>query len=165
MRHLWRVILGIVMGGMMTACQSTSGPGDEKILDNAPVLAPDDIEDGLGTDEEDPPSEPVEVVPPKPRFVMENIMNLAPGTLRNILGKASLVRKEKDVEVWLYQNQECTLHLYFYPNENDDMRLDYVETSGLGLSSENPTVSPNACLDSHVSDRPEDGTPSSLLQD
>lgn len=94
--------------------------------------------------------EPVIAEPAKPRFIIENIMNLAPDTLQNILGEPSLKRMEKHVRVWLYKNGECILHLYFYPNDNGDFRLDYVETSAVDLSADNPTVSPNACLDSHV---------------
>lgn len=94
--------------------------------------------------------EPMIPAPPKPRFVIENIMNLAPDTLRNILGKPSLRRMEKDARVWLYRNSECILHLYFYPDDNGDFRLDYVNTSALDSDADNPTVSPNACLDSHV---------------
>ena len=95
-------------------------------------------------------AEPVIILPPKPRFVIDNIMNLAPDTLENILGTPSLKRTEKDVRVWLYQNAECILHLYFYPNENGDFRLDYVEAAAADLTSDNPTVSANACLDSFV---------------
>ena len=65
-------------------------------------------------------------------------------------GTPSLKRTEKDVRVWLYQNAECILHLYFYPNENGDFRLDYVEAAAADLTSDNPTVSANACLDSLV---------------
>lgn len=111
--------------------------------------------------EQAPPPPPIEVVavivevvipaaPPTPRFVIDNIMNLAPDTVQNILGEPSLNRAEKDVRVWLYKNSECILHLYFYPNDNGDFRLDYVETMAVDLSADNPTVSPNACLDSHV---------------
>ncbi|MCF8473214.1 MAG: hypothetical protein K9G26_00845 [Emcibacter sp.] len=88
--------------------------------------------------------------PVSPRFLMENMMNLAPETVQNILGEPSLIRTEKDVHVWLYHNTECVLHLYFYPNDNGDYRLDYTETAGIGLKSLNPTVSPNACLDSFI---------------
>ncbi len=94
--------------------------------------------------------EPVIPEPPKPRFVIENIMNLAPDTLQNILGEPSLKRQEREARVWLYQNAECILHLYFYSNENGDFRLDYVDTEAVNLHANNPTVSPNACLDSHV---------------
>jgi len=94
--------------------------------------------------------DPVVEVAPKPRFVVENIMNLAPGTLRNILGNPSLERKEKGVQVWLYTNAECVLNLYFYPDDNGDFRLDYVATEATDPTAENPTVSPNGCLDSHV---------------
>ncbi len=94
--------------------------------------------------------EPVIPEPPKPRFIIENIMNLTPDTLQNILGEPSLKRTEKDVRVWLYKNSECVLHLYFYPNDNGDFRLDYVETGAVDINADNPTVSPNACLDSHL---------------
>lgn len=86
----------------------------------------------------------------KPRFVIESIMGLAQDTLQNILGEPSLKRHERDVRVWMYRNEECVLHLYFYSNENGDFRLDYVEAGAVDLSADNPTVSSEACLDSHV---------------
>ena len=104
----------------------------------------------------------VEVVveePLKPHFILENIMNLAPDTLQNILGKPSLKRVERDARVWLYRNDECVLHLYFYPDDNGDFRLDYVETAAADMTADNPTVSPGACLDSHVASEDIIGDP------
>ncbi|NOZ42848.1 MAG: hypothetical protein GXP02_06760 [Alphaproteobacteria bacterium] len=90
----------------------------------------------------------------KPRFVIATIMGLAPETIQNILGTASLIRKEKNARVWLYKNQECRLHLYFYPNDNGDFRLDYIETAAVNSSTKATTkghgLSPNACLDSLI---------------
>ncbi len=99
---------------------------------------------------EEPVVEEVVKRPPAPRFIIENIMNLTPDTLQNILGLPSLKRVEGDVRVWLYRNSQCVLHLYFYPDDNGDSRLDYVATEAVNPLADNPTVSPNACLDSHV---------------
>ncbi len=99
---------------------------------------------------EEPVAEEVVESPPAPRFIIENIMNLTPDTLQNILGEPSLKRAEHDVRVWLYHNSQCVLHLYFYPDDNGDFRLDYVATEAVDPAADNPTVSPNACLDSHV---------------
>tara|TARA_R110002073_G_scaffold198780_3_gene357958 strand:+ start:5905 stop:6345 length:441 start_codon:yes stop_codon:yes gene_type:complete len=136
-----RVFAVCLSVGFLAACQKASAP----VVETAPP-APVVIE------AQTPP--PVEIAP-EPRFVIDNIMNLARGTLRDILGDASLVRKEKDAEVWLYRNDHCVMHLYFYPNDNDDYRLEYVNTRGVGLSLDNPTVSPNACLDSHLLAAPQ----------
>ena len=46
--------------------------------------------------------------------------------------------------------QRLHLHLYYYPSDNGDFRLDYVETMAADMTADNPTVSPNACLSSHV---------------
>lgn len=123
---------------ILTGCQGKAAPVEqapppEPVIEEVEVIVEPDIPE-----------------PPKPRFVIENIMNLAPDTLQNILGEPSLKRTEKDARVWLYRNSECILHLYFYPNENGDFRLDYVATAALDQTADNPTVSPNACLDSHV---------------
>ncbi len=101
--------------------------------------------------------EPIIVEPPKPHFIVKNIMDLSQGTLQNILGKPSLIRTEKNAQVWLYDNDQCVMHLYFYPNDMGDFRLDYVETAAVDLSADNPTVSANACLDSHVIHEVENG--------
>ncbi|MCF6216383.1 MAG: hypothetical protein L3J58_09435 [Emcibacter sp.] len=99
---------------------------------------------------EEAPEEPIVITPPRPRFIMENIMGLTPDTLLNILGEPSLRRHEREAEVWLYGNSECRLHLYYYPDDNGDFRLDYVAAAAADPAAENPTVSPNACLNSLV---------------
>lgn len=138
-------LLGVLF---LVACQAK-----DKAVEQTPPPPEPVLEETSETAKE---AETIVVEPPKPRFVIENILNLAPATLFNILGQPALLRKEKDAEVWLYRNQECVMHLYFYPNDNGDFRLEYVETLGVDIAAPNPTVSPNACLDSHVLE-PEDG--------
>ena len=36
---------------------------------------------------------------------------------------------EKKSEVWLYDNQFCNAHVYFYENDNSDLHVEYIETS------------------------------------
>ncbi len=80
-----------------------------------------------------PPPAPVEVIivakPPEPRFKMSNIMGLERNTVENILGQPSLKRVEKEAEVWLYDNQFCNAHVYFYEDDNSAMHVQYVETA------------------------------------
>lgn len=150
--------LVILLGG----CQVQIAPVEQ----NPPVSSP-------AMEEMEVIEESVIPEPPKPRFVIENIMGLAPDTLQNILGVPSLRRQERDARVWLYLNPECILHLYFYTNENGDFRLDYVDTEAVDPTADNPTVSPTACLDSHVmpeeitetSQRPYPGTDTGLQPD
>ncbi len=137
--------LSLLLVFLLWGCQATNAPEVE-----SPTLTPPVAPIPQVVEVVEVRPEPIVIAPSKPRFVIETIMNLAPATLLNILGNPSLKRKEKDVRVWLYKNKECVLHLYFYPNENGDFRLDYVETTGVDLSADNPTVSPNACLTSHV---------------
>jgi hypothetical protein len=67
--------------------------------------------------------------PPEPAFQMSNIMGLQKSTVENILGIPSLKRVEKSAEVWLFDNQFCNAHVYFYENDNGDMHVEYIETS------------------------------------
>lgn len=67
--------------------------------------------------------------PAEPRFQMSNIMGLTKGTVENIMGKPSLKRIENKAEVWLYDNQFCNAHVYFYENDNSDLQVEYIETS------------------------------------
>lgn len=67
--------------------------------------------------------------PPEPRFQMSNIMGLEKSTVESILGIPSLKRVEKETEVWLYDNQFCNAHVYFYEDDNSDMHVEYIETS------------------------------------
>lgn len=81
-----------------------------------------------------PAPEPVvEITPapkkPEPRFKMSNIMGLEKNTVENIMGAPSLKRIEKEAEVWLYDNQFCNAHVYFYEDENSDMYVEYIESS------------------------------------
>lgn len=67
--------------------------------------------------------------PAEPAFQMTNIMGLQKSSVEDILGVPSLKRIEKEAEVWLYDNQFCNAHIYFYENDNSDMHVEYVETS------------------------------------
>jgi hypothetical protein len=67
--------------------------------------------------------------PAEPRFQMSNIMGLTINTVENILGEPSLKRVENQAEVWLYDNQFCNAHVYFYENDNSDLQVEYIETS------------------------------------
>ncbi len=107
-----RVILISIF--LLTAC----GP-EEKLAETPPPA---------------PESAPVPEIaakpkPAEPRFQMANIMGLQKSTVESILGAPSLKRIEKQAEVWLYDNQFCNAHVYFYENDNSDMMVEYVETS------------------------------------
>ncbi|MDG1994942.1 MAG: hypothetical protein P8J14_00480 [Emcibacteraceae bacterium] len=98
---------------LLVAC----GP-EEKVVESAPPA----------------PEAPVPVIadkpdPEEPRFQMSNIMGLTTGTVENILGEPSLKRVENQAEVWLYDNQFCNAHVYFYENDNSDLQVEYIETS------------------------------------
>lgn len=67
--------------------------------------------------------------PAEPRFRTSNLIGLEKTTINEILGIPSLKRVEKQVEVWLYDNQFCNAHIYFYENDNSNMHVEYVETS------------------------------------
>ncbi|WP_321394472.1 hypothetical protein [Emcibacter sp.] len=95
-------------------------------------------------------AEPVPEPEPDPLFRVENIIGLSPLTVEGILGPAEVVRHEKDARIWMYKNSDCVIHLYFYENELGDLTLDYVDSLAADLSSPNPTVSSDACLDSFV---------------
>lgn len=137
--------ISFLLSLLLVGCQATQAPVIE-----TPLPEPVAVEEVT--------PEPVIVEPPKPKFIMANIMNLAPGTVQNILGVPLLKRKDKNVQVWLYRNSECILNLYFYPDENNDLKLDYVDTDAVGLTVKNPTVSPNACLNSHILETEEPST-------
>ena len=109
MRHL--VILFSVL--LLAAC----GP-EKKVVESAPPA----------------PEVPIPVIadkpaPEEPRFQMSNIMGLTTGTVENIMGEPSLKRVESQAEVWLYDNQFCNAHVYFYENDNSDLQVEYIETS------------------------------------
>ena len=67
--------------------------------------------------------------PAEPAFQMSNIMGLQKSSVEDILGTPSLKRVEKRSEVWLYDNQFCNAHVYFYENDNSDLHVEYIETS------------------------------------
>lgn len=47
--------------------------------------------------------------------------------VRNLIGKPSLLRKDKDAEVWHYRNMDCTLFLFFYDKPGEGMRVSHVD--------------------------------------
>ena len=104
----------LIFSLLLVAC------GPEEKLAQSPPPAPEEV------------PEPVILEKPKPAppaFQMSNIMGLQKSTVESILGAPSLKRVEKGAEVWLYDNQFCNAHIYFYENDNSDMHVKYVETS------------------------------------
>lgn len=92
----------------------------------------------------------VPVIEPKPRFFLTQLMGLAPQTVEGILGTPLLRHKEKEAEVWLYKNAFCALHLYSYENENGDLRVDYVESTGHSGLPGRADQATDFCITSHL---------------
>jgi len=67
--------------------------------------------------------------PAEPQFKMNNILGLTTNSVEQILGNPSLRRVENTAEVWLYDNQFCNAHVYFYENDNGDLNVEFIETS------------------------------------
>lgn len=67
--------------------------------------------------------------PAEPQFKMNNILGLTTNSVEQILGDPSLRRVENTAEVWLYDNQFCNAHVYFYENDNGDLNVEFIETS------------------------------------
>jgi len=132
-------MISVIMLTFLAGCQTTDD--SVKQMPPPPILPNVIVEEAHDT---------AAIQPLKPRLVLENIMGLSPDTLLNIFGAPALKRMERDAEVWLYGNSECRVHLYYYPNDNGDFRLDYVATTAADPASKNPTVSADACLDSLV---------------
>ncbi|MBL4603256.1 MAG: hypothetical protein JKY84_10945 [Emcibacteraceae bacterium] len=109
-----KIILVLMSVLLLAAC----GP-EQKLADTpppAPVVVPE-------------PTIAEKPKPAEPAFQMSNIMGLQKDSVEKILGEPSLKRVEKAAEVWLYDNQFCNAHIYFYENDNSDMHVEYVETS------------------------------------
>lgn len=110
--RLFLILMGTVL---LASC------GQQQKVADTPPPAPEPVIE----------QQPEEIVPkpPEPRFQMSNIMGLEKSTVESILGAPSLKRVEKEAEVWLYDNQFCNAHIYFYEDDNSDMHVEYVETS------------------------------------
>lgn len=109
-----KVILVLISALLLVAC----GP-EQNLADTPPPVV-------------EPAPVPAIVEKPKPAepaFQMSNIMGLQKSSVENILGAPSLKRVEKASEVWLYDNQFCNAHVYFYENDNSDLHVEYIETS------------------------------------
>lgn len=109
-----KLLLVLISALFLVAC------GPEQQLADTPPPAPEVV------------PEPVIAEKPKPAepaFQMSNIMGLQKSSVEDILGTPSLKRVEKRSEVWLYDNQFCNAHVYFYENDNSDLHVEYIETS------------------------------------
>lgn len=110
MRNLF--VLSMVL--VLSAC----GP-EKEVVDApppAPAVAPEPIIAEKPT-------------PAEPQFQMNNILGLTTNSVEQILGDPALKRVESAAEVWLYDNQFCNAHVYFYENDNSDLQVEYIETS------------------------------------
>lgn len=86
----------------------------------------------------------------EPRFFLSQLDGLAPATVMEIMGTPVLRRKEKEAEVWLYKNNSCAMHLYFYDDENGDLRVDYVETKDHSGLAGRESQAGDFCVTSHL---------------
>ena len=109
-----RILCLISVVLMVSAC------GPEKEVVDTPPPAP----------EITPEPEIVEKPKPaEPQFKMNNILGLTKNSVEQILGNPSLRRVENKAQVWLYDNQFCNAHVYFYENDNGDLNVEFIETS------------------------------------
>ena len=105
-------VLSVVL--MISACGPEKGVVDTP--PPAPAVAPE-------------PIIAEKLKPAEPQFQMTNILGLTTNSVEQILGDPSLRRVENTAEVWLYDNQFCNAHVYFYENDNGDLNVEYIETS------------------------------------
>ena len=111
-----KTFLILISAVLLAACEPT-----QKVADTPPPAPELEVAPEPQIAEKPEPSEPA--------FQMSNIMGLQKSSVESILGIPSLKRVEKSVEVWLYDNQFCNAHVYFYENDNSDLHVEYIETS------------------------------------
>ena len=163
MRRQFGVFL-VLTGILLSGCANTPEGGADRDL--PPVAAVDNdaqmvgrdtatgdvIKNGGGASDGSQLSHS-ETTPPMPssRITPEQIVGLSPLTIENIFGPPTFRRQDQRVWVWQYVSPDCVMHVYLY--ENKAMRsyqVDHIEMHGRDLSAPNPTVSPEACVASHL---------------
>ena len=100
---------------LVAAC----GPEEQQVVDTPPP-APAEVPEPVIAEKPEPA---------EPQFQMNTILGLATNSVEQILGDPSLKRIESAAEVWLYDNQFCNAHVYFYENDNGDLQVEFIETS------------------------------------
>ncbi len=82
--------------------------------------------------------------PPPPRFDPKSLVGLERNQVALLMGVPSLLRTERNVEVWLYEGVRCVAHLYFYENtETEGYRVRHFETR----SRSGELIAARTCLD------------------
>lgn len=62
------------------------------------------------------------------------LVGLTPKAVRNLIGKPTLLRKERNAQIWHYRNMDCTLFLFFYPIRGQGARVSHVDVADTGTA-------------------------------
>jgi len=75
-------------------------------------------ETAAGTPEEDPaqlaPYNAMALLPPPPEVDPDELLGLSADDVTARLGRPTLVRRERGVEIWQYRQTDCVLDLFLY---------------------------------------------------
>jgi len=73
--------------------------------------------------------EPAPNKKPAPALDPKKLVGMDHGELRDLLGKPSLLRGERDAQVWQYGGTSCVLHVFLYRDgANGRYRVAFVDT-------------------------------------
>ncbi|HEY4134497.1 MAG TPA: hypothetical protein VGO34_04725 [Alphaproteobacteria bacterium] len=115
-----------------SASDAASAPAPQRQASLPPVQRPP-----AGATTGEPPPEP-----PK----LEELRGLNAAQLTALLGKPTLLRDEPAAQMWQYRSESCVLHLFLYPAQGGEKRVQYAEARSRQIGAPATTTGPSECL-------------------
>jgi hypothetical protein len=109
-----------------------------------PKSAPQQRQASLPPAKSPPTQSPIESPPEPPK--LEELRGLNAVQLTTLLGKPTLLRDEPAAQMWQYRSETCVLHLFLYPAQGGEKRVQYVEARSRQIGATAATTGPNECL-------------------
>jgi hypothetical protein len=109
-----------------------------------PKSAPPQPQAALPPAQSPPAQSPIEAPPEPPK--LEELRGLNAVQLTALLGKPTLLRDESAAQMWQYRSETCVLHLFLYPAQGGEKRVQYVEARSRQIGAATATTGPNECL-------------------
>lgn len=97
------ILLVAVLG--LAACGEAASPPEKAAAQMAPYSA-------------------IAVVPPPPEVDPDELLGLSADDVTAKLGRPTLVRRERDAEIWQYRQTDCVLDLFLYGNAKQVEHVD-----------------------------------------
>ena len=125
---------GLLALFLFSGCQSSSEKKTNSVETKLPEAKLDSIVTSI-------PSSTVikKALPSRKRSFpkIDSLKGSLQGRVKLLLGAPDFVRVDKPAQLWQYRHRDCCIDLFFYPNINGAMKLNFLDFRTFGTTSIN----------------------------